>query len=161
MNTDSATILSILDEVKDPEIPLLSVVDMGIVRGVREEDADLVVTITPTYSGCPAMKMIEDDITAALRKRGYASARVEVVLDPPWTTDWLTDRGRERLKESGIAPPGERTDELVLFPSRQALECPHCGSKDTRLESEFGSTACKALWACNACGQPFDYFKPL
>lgn len=157
-----ADIFKILEEVKDPEIPLLSVVDMGIVRGVDTSGDSLSVTITPTYSGCPAMKMIEDDIVSALNIKGFPNAEVKVVLDPPWTTDWLTEHGRVMLKQSGIAAPGcQKEDQLVNFPKRETIECPFCDSRDTSLQSEFGSTACKALYKCHSCGMPFDYFKAI
>jgi ring-1,2-phenylacetyl-CoA epoxidase subunit PaaD len=137
-------IWSVLREVPDPEIPVLSVVDLGIVRSV---EADRVV-ITPTYTGCPATEVIGRDIRAALDAAGYRDMRIETVLSPPWTTDWISPEGREKLRAYGIAPP-----------TRRAVECPQCGSADCEEISRFGSTPCKALWRCRACQEPFDLFK--
>ncbi|HEX5182709.1 MAG TPA: 1,2-phenylacetyl-CoA epoxidase subunit PaaD [Allosphingosinicella sp.] len=134
----------ILKDVPDPEIPVLSVVDLGIVRSVK---ADRVV-ITPTYTGCPATQVIERDIRAALDAAGYRDIRIETILSPPWTTDWISPEGQEKLRAYGIAPP-----------TRRAVECPQCGSTDCEEVSRFGSTPCKALWRCRACGEPFDLFK--
>jgi len=147
-----------LDSVSDPEIPVLSVVDLGIVRGVRwtddSDDSTLVVTVTPTYSGCPALAVIKEEILNALERHGLSRVRIESQLSPAWTTDWMTDRGRKRLLEYGIAPPGSHEQE----PSAP-IACPRCGSSDTRLVSRFGSTPCKAFYVCNSCLEPFDYFK--
>ena len=140
-------ILAILDGVPDPEIPVVSIVDLGIVRAVRPAPA--AVVITPTYSGCPATVAITASIRAALDEAGFANVGVESVLAPPWTTDWITERGRARLESYGIAPP--RRDGQVA--------CPRCGSADTQLVSQFGSTPCKALRRCLACHEPFDHFK--
>jgi ring-1,2-phenylacetyl-CoA epoxidase subunit PaaD len=167
-----------LREVADPEIPIISVVDLGIVRDVGwEEDQNgpkLVVTITPTYSGCPATAVIKQDILSALRQHGIARARIETCLSPAWTTDWLSQEGRQRLHEYGIAPPNCRrsgnnpSDKIgpaiddgkeATSDSALSIECPRCGSPDTRMISWFGSTPCKALYVCNACREPFDYFK--
>jgi ring-1,2-phenylacetyl-CoA epoxidase subunit PaaD len=149
--------------VLDPEVPVLSIADLGVLRDVRlDDDGAIEVTITPTYSGCPAMDAIRRDIASALREAGFDDVRVRTVLAPAWTTDWMTERGRRALEEYGIAPPGRRRVvrgapmALVL-----TLRCPHCGSPDTRELSHFGSTACKALWRCHACGEPFDHFKTL
>ena len=153
-----------LAEVPDPEIPAVSVMDLGIVRDVRWADDELVVAITPTYSGCPATSVIALEIEAALRARGIERLRVERRLSPPWTTDWLTDEGRRRLEAYGIAPPAESAsqgpsplDRLLRKPP--AIACPRCGSTETRRISEFGSTPCKAQYRCDACLEPFDYFK--
>jgi ring-1,2-phenylacetyl-CoA epoxidase subunit PaaD len=157
-----------LDSVSDPEIPILSVVDLGIVRNVRwmEENEGstatderelvptVVVTVTPTYSGCPAMAVIKNDIRRALHERGIDRVRIDTQLSPAWTTDWMTERGRQRLLEYGIAPP----EPQVGNPST-LIPCPRCGSSDTRLVSRFGSTPCKAFYICNSCLEPFDYFK--
>jgi len=157
-----------LDSVSDPEIPILSVVDLGIVRNVRwtEETPNsratderelvptVVVTITPTYSGCPAMAVIKNDIERALQERGISRVRLETQLSPAWTTDWMTEPGRKRLREYGIAPP-----ELQVADTSTLIPCPRCGSSDTRLVSRFGSTPCKAFYICNSCLEPFDYFK--
>ncbi|HEX8642793.1 MAG TPA: 1,2-phenylacetyl-CoA epoxidase subunit PaaD [Allosphingosinicella sp.] len=138
---------NVLRSVPDPEIPVLSVVDLGIVRSVSPDR----VTITPTYTGCPATQVIERDIRAALDAAGYRGARIETVLSPPWTTEWITPEGREKLHAYGIAPP--------LVPGQTAPACPQCGSRETEEISRFGSTPCKALWRCGACAEPFDLFK--
>lgn len=163
------TVLAWLAEVADPEIPVISVLDLGIVRDVRWDADTLVVTVTPTYSGCPATEVISADITHALEQRGVAQVRVETQLSPAWTTDWLTDSGRDKLRRYGIAPPvGRAGGHAVTIPvsaigRRTApvrnVECPHCGSLNTRETSRFGSTPCKALWRCDDCLEPFDYFK--
>ena len=140
-------IMAILDKVPDPEIPAVSVVDLGIVRGVRP--APPAVLITPTYSGCPATHAIAASIRAALDEAGFDNVNIENVLAPPWTTDWITERGRVRLERYGIAPPREGGP----------VACPRCGSADTEVISQFGSTPCKALWRCLSCHEPFDRFK--
>ena len=140
-----------LEEIMDPEIPVLSICDLGIVRNVESDGAELVVTITPTYSGCPAMAVITDEIRAALQNRGITRFRIETQLSPAWTTDWLSEKGRERLREYGIAPPRPK--------SSGPIACPHCGSPSTRLVSQFGSTPCKAIYVCDSCREPFDHFK--
>jgi len=144
---DEAAIMAVLERVPDPEIPVLSILDLGIVRGVAADPPR--VLVTPTYTGCPATVAIEQMIRAALDQAGYANVHIERVLFPAWTTDWITTRGRERLKAYGIAPPS---------PSATA-ECPQCGSADTIEVSRFGSTPCKAQWRCNQCLEPFDRFK--
>jgi len=160
-------LLAILDEVKDPEVPVLSVVELGIVRDVHadEESGGAEVVITPTYSGCPAMFEIERDVRAVLEAHGVRPVAVRTVYSPAWTTDWIGAEARDKLREYGIAPPGPRSEsdtELVSIGRRViAVQCPICQSRDTRRQSEFGSTACKAIWICNACGQPFEEFKPL
>jgi ring-1,2-phenylacetyl-CoA epoxidase subunit PaaD len=156
--------MAILREVMDPEVPVLSVVDLGIVRDVVVDGDEVAVTVTPTYSGCPAMKVIEDDIVAALAAGGFPGARVRTVHSPAWTTDWMSDRAKERLKAYGIAPPPTRaaTEELVPLLRRAApVECPDWGSTHTEMRSEFGSTACKATMYCRACEQPFELFKSI
>jgi len=156
--------LAVLREVMDPEVPVLSVVDLGIVRDVDVDGDEVTVTVTPTYSGCPAMKVIEDDIVAALAAGGFPRARVRTVHSPAWTTDWITEGARQRLKAYGIAPPPARpaTEELVPLLRRAApVECPYCGSARTETRSEFGSTACKATMYCRACEQPFELFKSI
>lgn len=150
--------MDILHEVKDPEIPVLSVVDMGVVRKV-DSSGDVTITITPTYSGCPAMNTIETDIKDCLKNHGIANAQVVTVLHPPWTTDWLTDNGKKELEAYGIAPPKGSTSKRSLFLEDEIIPCPKCKSKDTQLVSEFGSTACKAHYKCKSCLEPFDYFK--
>ena len=150
-----------MEEVFDPEVPVLTIVDLGIVRDVMVSDALVKITITPTYSGCPAMKRIEDDIIEKLQEKGIDNVAVDLVLSPAWTTDWLSENGRRKLKEYGIAPPENEVDKSVLFAEPTIVPCPKCDSKDTRLVSQFGSTACKAHYQCNACLEPFDYFKCL
>ena len=151
--------------VLDPEVPVLSVVDLGIVRDVREEDGVVVVDITPTYSGCPAMRVIEEDIRSALIDAGASAVRINTVFQPAWTTDWISPDARERLREYGIAPPTGSAAvgvELVPLMRRETVvACPRCGSRNTRLRSEFGSTACKAIYVCTTCAEPFDYFKSI
>ncbi|MEM8856177.1 MAG: 1,2-phenylacetyl-CoA epoxidase subunit PaaD [Pseudomonadota bacterium] len=139
-----------LDAVPDPEIPVISVVDLGIVRNVAYEDDTLVVTVTPTYSGCPATSIINLDIETALRAHGIQKLRLERQISPAWTTDWLTEKGRRRLEEYGIAPPQ---------PAGGPERCPRCASTAVEKVSQFGSTPCKAHWRCTSCLEPFDYFK--
>ena len=142
-----------LDEVPDPEVPAISVVDLGIVRAVEPKDGGWRVTVTPTYSGCPATAVIREDILAALRRHGLERVEVRTELAPAWTTDWLSHKGREALRRTGIAPP--------LVQLETPIACPHCGASNTERVSQFGSTPCKALYRCRACLEPFDYFKPL
>ena len=152
-------IWAVLDQVMDPEIPVISVVDLGIVRDVQEEGGALQVIVTPTYTGCPATKQIEFDIRQALDKAGFEEAQMQIALAPAWTTDWITPRGREQLKAFGIAPPEGKAGKRALFAGDANVACPRCGSRETEQISEFGSTACKSLWRCTACREPFDYFK--
>ena len=161
MNPTKETILHILEEVTDPEIPVLTVEDLGIIRDVIiKENGHIEVVITPTYSGCPAMNMIEVNIKAALQEKGYHDFSVRTVLSPAWTTDWISPNGRAKLKAYGIAPPVDGSvDKNALFGEGPTVECPRCGSKDTKMLSQFGSTACKALYQCQECKEPFDYFK--
>ena len=149
-----------LDDVKDPEIPVLSITDMGVIRKIDFSDDVLRVTITPTYSGCPAMKVIEEDITECLAKHGIDKLEVITTLTPAWTTDWITSNGREKLEAYGIAPPVQETvDKNALFSEPKSVRCPQCKSENTEMVSQFGSTACKAMYKCNDCLEPFDYFK--
>jgi ring-1,2-phenylacetyl-CoA epoxidase subunit PaaD len=153
--------LAIAGEVVDPEIPVLSIADLGILRDARVTDAGCVeIDITPTYSGCPAMSMIALHIEAALAAAGL-DARVRLVLSPAWTTDWMTPAGRAKLRAYGIAPPAPRATRRALFGLDEELACPRCGTTATEKLSEFGSTACKSLWRCTACREPFDHFKCL
>jgi len=144
--------------VADPEIPALSIAELGVLRGVAVGPDGVEITITPTYSGCPAMRVIALDIAAALEAAGIRDARVRTVLSPAWTTDFLTEAGRRKLVESGIAPPLPRAARGALFGADE-VACPRCGAADTERISEFGSTACKSLWRCRACREPFDHFK--
>ena len=144
--------------VVDPEIPVLTIADLGVLREVEIEDGRVEVAITPTYSGCPAMNMIAVEIALALENAGFPKAKVRTVLSPAWTTDWMSEEGRRKLREYGIAPPMPASSRRALF-GVQAVACPQCGSENTELLSEFGSTSCKALWRCKSCREPFDYFK--
>ena len=149
-----------LEAVCDPEIPVLSVVDLGVVRGVEVSGGAAVVSITPTYSGCPAMAYIEMMVRDAVLGAGFDKAEVKTVLAPAWTTDWLSEAGREKLKAIGIAPPAEQsTSRKSLLGIDPVIACPRCGSEHTESLSQFGSTACKALYRCADCAEPFDYFK--
>ncbi|MBM4193183.1 MAG: phenylacetate-CoA oxygenase subunit PaaJ [Gemmatimonadetes bacterium] len=162
MPATRASVYTALDSVKDPEIPTLSVVELGIVRDVEIEGDAVTVVITPTYSGCPAMRVIEDDITAALNASGVAEVRIKTVYSPAWTTDWIGQAAREKLIEAGIAPPQHSgAHHPVQLKRREPVLCPFCGSPNTSLRSAFGSTGCKALHFCNACTQPFDEFKSI
>lgn len=166
------TLLSWLGEVMDPEVPVVSIVDLGILRDVQwadSPDTAVIVTVTPTYSGCPATEVIAQSILEALQARGIASVEVRTQLSPAWTTDWMTLRGRDALRAYGIAPPAARApsadgslaiDISALLSSKVVVPCPQCDSRKTRLLSQYGSTACKALYQCNSCLEPFDYFKP-
>lgn len=153
--------LEILDSVKDPEVPVLSVVELGVVRDAVVSGDAVVVTITPTYSGCPAMQVIEDDIRAALEAAGFRDVTINTVYAPAWTTDWMSGAAREKLRAYGIAPPHlVGAGSLVpLGPTVRTVECPFCGSSNTTTASEFGATACKSLHVCHSCRQPFEHFK--
>lgn len=174
MHAQSVTldqVWSWLGEVPDPEIPVISVVDLGIVRDVAFDGDECVVTITPTYSGCPAMQVISDAVGEALRARGLDKLRIVTQLSPAWTTDWMSETGKAALKGYGIAPPVEQAIDISGLRSglrggvkrgafkEPEVECPNCGSKHTQLTSQFGSTPCKALYKCLDCREPFDYFK--
>ena len=158
-------IWSILEKVTDPEVPVLTVTDLGIIRDVHLNGDEIEVIITPTYTGCPAMDMIAMNIRLALLEYGYQKIKIRSVLSPAWTTDWMSEAGKEKLKAYGIAPPlpladrDGQTDTKKLFAEQEAIQCPHCNSYHTQLISQFGSTACKALYQCNDCKEPFDYFK--
>ena len=148
--------------VLDPELPVLSIADLGILRDVAmADDGSVVVTITPTYSGCPAMDVIRRDVEDAVRAAGFDRVEVRTVLSPAWTTDWLTESGRRALQDYGIAPPSRRTTSTGPVPLSLSVRCPQCGSPDTRESSRFGSTACKSLWVCNACREPFEHMKAI
>ena len=145
-NSELGDVYDVLDSVRDPEVPVLSIWDLGVLQEVKREAGRLVITITPTYSGCPAMGQIESDIVAALSAAGYEDAVVETRLSPAWSSDWLGVDARRRLRAYGVAPPDD-------------VSCPQCGSTQVAVISEFGSTACKALYRCRSCGEPFDHFK--
>jgi ring-1,2-phenylacetyl-CoA epoxidase subunit PaaD len=154
-------IWSLLEEVNDPEVPVLSVIDLGIVRDVKVDQDETEVIITPTYSGCPAMDAITMNIKMTLLSHGYKKVKVTHVLSPAWTTDWMSEKGKQKLKEYGIAPPNvkQQVCDPGLFVADEAVQCPLCNSYHTHRVSEFGSTACKALYQCDDCKEPFDYFK--
>jgi ring-1,2-phenylacetyl-CoA epoxidase subunit PaaD len=186
MNTVTDTTIqelwTLLGEVNDPEVPVLSVVDLGIIRDIRmvndtpetgnvipepgkdipePGDGTLEIVITPTYSGCPAMDMIRTNIRMALLEKGFSDVRIITVLSPAWTTDWMSEAGKQKLEAYGIAPPmpTQTVCRLAMFSREEAIQCPHCHSYHTTMISEFGSTACKALYRCEDCKEPFDYFK--
>lgn len=161
MTTVKEKIYNILSSVTDPEIPFITIEDLGIVRDVHVHESGLIeVIITPTYSGCPAMEMITVNIKAALQEAGYSEVRVTTILSPPWTTDWISEEGMKKLKDYGIAPPVEKTsDKSFITGQRKVVPCPFCESAETELLSQFGSTPCKSLYRCTSCLEPFDYFK--
>jgi ring-1,2-phenylacetyl-CoA epoxidase subunit PaaD len=153
--------------VTDPELPMLTLADLGVLRDVRVEDGTVVVEITPTYTGCPAMGVMRADLVLALHEAGFPDVEVRTVLSPAWTTDWISDAGRRKLAAAGIAPPGRAPVRpagpvpLQLGPTRRTAACPQCGSADTVEQSEFSATACKALRRCRACGEPFEHVKEI
>lgn len=158
-----AELWSILNEVMDPEVPVISIVELGIVRDVQAADDTVTVTITPTYSGCPAMNAIEQEVVRALKAHGVGEVEIRTVFSPAWTTDWIGAEAREKLRAYGIAPPSpvDHAAPIAIGRRRAAIRCPYCGSMETTLQSEFGPTACKSIHVCNACRQPFEEFKPL
>ncbi|SFB76801.1 ring-1,2-phenylacetyl-CoA epoxidase subunit PaaD [Nocardioides terrae] len=168
MPTATATATTAYDiaaSVTDPEMPMLTLEDLGVLRGVRESGGRVVVTITPTYSGCPAMATMRDDLVHKLTDAGY-DARVEVALSPAWSSDWISERGRAALRAHGLSAPGRAPSAdgpiaLNLSPTRRRLTCPRCGSAQVELTSEFGATACKALYRCTACLEPFEHVKEI
>lgn len=147
-----------LSEVPDPEIPVLTITDLGIVRDVAVND-DVTVALAPTYTGCPATEVIEQSVIDALHSHGVERVSIDRVLSPPWTTDWISAEGRDKLREYGIAPPQQGASKRALMHGEKNVKCPRCASADTELVSEFGSTACKAAYKCSACLEPFEYFK--
>ncbi|PRX22112.1 ring-1,2-phenylacetyl-CoA epoxidase subunit PaaD [Actinoplanes italicus] len=153
-------------EVRDPEMPMLTLADLGVLRDVRVEGDVVVASITPTYSGCPAMATMRDDLVHRLTDAGFARVEVRVVLEPAWSSDWITEHGRAALRDAGLSPPGPAPTvggpiPLLLGPTRRVLTCPLCGSDRTERVSEFGSTACKALYRCTDCREPFDHVKEI
>lgn len=158
---DPAAIWAVLEEITDPEIPVLTIVDLGIAREVkRDDEGRLEVVISPTYSGCPAMYMLEEQIGEALVRHGFPDHRITTRLSPAWTTDWMTEAGKRKLEDYGIAPPEKSTsNKAMLFGGQKKVACPRCKSENSEQVSEFGSTACKALYRCRDCQEPFDYFK--
>jgi ring-1,2-phenylacetyl-CoA epoxidase subunit PaaD len=160
--TDAPTVQAVrevLGHVHDPEIPVITIEDLGILRDVSVAGTHVAVTVTPTYSGCPAMDEIRADIRAALAAHGWDDVEVRTVLAPAWTTDWMSEDGRRKLREFGIAPPGQLLLQIRPFGSQQVVECPQCGSGDTEEMTRFASTSCKSLWRCRSCREPFDHFK--
>lgn len=154
-------LIAVIRSVSDPEIPVLSVLDMGVVREINVNGNHALIKITPTYSGCPAMDTIATDIKLAVESIGYR-ADIELILHPAWTTDWMTENGRKKLMEYGISPPlGEAADKMALLSGSKVVPCPRCESTETKVISQFGSTACKALFKCESCLEVFDYFKCL
>ncbi|MEY9989403.1 ring-1,2-phenylacetyl-CoA epoxidase subunit PaaD [Streptomyces sp. V4I8] len=164
---DARRARSVAEQVPDPELPMLTLADLGVLRHVElTGDGTVVASLTPTYSGCPAMAEMRADVAARLRDAGYTRVEIRTVLDPPWTSDWITPAGRRKLAEHGIAPPGPAPRNggpvpLVLSPTRHAVTCPRCGSANTEETSRFAATSCKALWRCRACREPFEYVKEI
>ena len=165
MNTteiSSNEIREILKQVKDPEVPVLDIAELGVLRDVQVVDEKIIITITPTYSGCPALHVMEQEIANKLRENGIENFMVKTVFSPAWTTDWMNDDAKNKLKEYGIAPPGQSTEahlKSMIEGKSTPVSCPFCDSVNTKLTSAFGSTACKALHYCNNCNQPFEEFK--
>jgi ring-1,2-phenylacetyl-CoA epoxidase subunit PaaD len=154
------SIFSLLSEISDPEIPVISIVELGVIRDVIISGKDIEVIITPTYSGCPAMKQMEDDVRKKMQEQGFENIKITTVYNPAWTTDWLSEEAKLKLQKYGIAPPEESTtDKSFLTGKPKHVTCPRCKSKNTVMISQFGSTACKALYKCNECLEVFDYFK--
>ncbi len=160
MNVQEKDVWQILEKVTDPEVPVLTILDLGIVREVKITEQSCDVTITPTYTGCPAMNVIAMQIRMELMAEGFQNVNIKEVLSPAWTTAWMSEAGKRKLKAYGIAPPQEGTiDKSALFSEAKPVQCPHCESQNTKMTSQFGSTACKAMYGCLDCLEPFDYFK--
>ena len=158
-NISKEDIWNMMKEINDPEIPVLSIIDLGIVRNINTNNREVEVFITPTYSGCPAMDVISMNIRMCLLQNGFEKIKITQQLSPAWTTDWMTDEGKQKLKSYGIAPPIGKTFDKKYLEEELKVECPQCGSTNSKLISQFSSTACKALYQCKACLEPFDYFK--
>lgn len=161
MNKIESHIYELIKDIPDPEIPVLTIVDLGVIRNVEDREGNIVITITPTYTGCPAMNQFEDDILQTLKDNGVDNARIETRYDPAWTTDWMSEDAKQKLQAYGIAPPQEKTSDknYIIGKEKKLVICPQCKSSNTKMISQFGSTACKALYQCNDCKEPFDYFK--
>lgn len=165
-STTGRNAYAIAASVTDPELPMLTLEDLGVLRDVEETDGRVVVSITPTYSGCPAMATMRDDVIHRLQASGYDDVEVRVSLDPAWSSDWITDHGRDQLRQHGISGPGQAPSRsgpvpLTLLPTPRSVTCPRCGSSRAELTSEFGSTACKAIYRCRDCREPFDHVKEI
>ncbi len=154
------TVRDLLSTVSDPEVPAISIIELGIVRKIEMMGEKVSITLTPTYSGCPAMKMIEDEIRSVLNSNGISAVDIKTVFSPAWTTDWMNESAKQKLKNYGIAPPMHLAQSALLQIELPSVQCPHCNSHETQLKSEFGSTSCKAYYYCRSCSQPFEYFKP-
>ena len=154
-------IFTLLSEIPDPEIPVISIIELGVIRNIEiNNDSTISLKITPTYSGCPAMKQIEDDVRKKLSENGFTTIDIKTIFSPPWTTDWITPAAKEKLRKYGIAPPENSTEDKSWLTGKvKNIACPRCKSLNTKLISQFGSTACKALYQCQDCQEPFDYFK--
>jgi len=152
-------IMAWLHEIPDPEIPVISIVELGVIRDIQQSGESLEIIITPTYSGCPAMKQMEEDVIKKLKDKGFEKVKITTVYDPAWTTDWLNEAARLKLQNYGIAPPEGSKDKSALMGEPKSVTCPRCKSKHTEMVSQFGSTACKALYKCKDCLEVFDYFK--
>ena len=161
MAMNEQQIWTALDDVKDPEIPVVSVVEMGIVRDVAVRCDEVVVTMTPTFSGCPALDVMRRDIANRVRALGAANVRVETILDPPWSSDWISDAAREKLRQFGLAPPPRHDGNFIALASLDVIDCPRCGGNNTTVKNTFGSTLCRAIWYCHDCQDAFEQFKPL
>lgn len=157
---DFDDIWKILEDVKDPEIPAVSVIEMGMVRSIGVLGEKVIVTFTPTFAGCPALQVIQDGIRDILQKSGYAEVEVKVSLAPAWSSNWISPEGREKLKSFGLAPPPRHSGDIETA-FNQPAECPYCRSTETELKNDFGSTLCRAIYYCNSCNQPFERFKPI
>ena len=154
-------IWSLLSGIPDPEIPVISITELGVVRNVEVNKNGIIISITPTYSGCPAMKVFEDDIISTLTREGYQNIKIKTIYSPAWTSDWLGEEAKQKLKKYGIAPPGKTSEDknMMFEENTKIVPCPYCDSSNTKLTSQFSSTACKALHFCNQCQQPFEHFK--
>jgi len=161
VNTTKDQIWELLTQIPDPEIPVISITELGVIRDIEINEREIIISITPTYSGCPAMKVFEDDIISTLTKEGFKNIKIKTIYSPAWTSDWIGDEAKKKLKKYGIAPPEKTSkDKILLFEENtKKVPCPYCESKDTKLTSQFSSTACKALHYCNQCQQPFEHFK--
>ncbi len=161
MHKEEQHIYDLIKDIPDPEIPVLTIVDLGVIRQVEQRDDEFVITITPTYTGCPAMNQFEDDILKTLKDNGIENVRIATSYEPAWTTDWMSDEAKQKLQDYGIAPPQEKTSDknYVVGKEKKRVICPQCKSENTKMISQFGSTACKALYQCDDCKEPFDYFK--